>query len=413
MTFESLQLPEYLLRTIRSLGFAKPTPIQEEAIPLILEGGDLMVEAQTGTGKTAAFALPIIQQLNERGPKEHLKALSVLVMVPTRELALQVSECFEEFAQFSPLKIRVLAVLGGQDIEVQMDALENGVDIVVSTPGRLLQLVTMGELSLAELDTFVLDEADKLLDLSFSEELNLILKELPSQRQNLLFSATLPPKVMSVGKKILQAPLRVAVEGVQLTVDTIQQRVIQVPQDRRRALLTKLIKTENWPDAMIFVASKRAARNLADKLRRDGISASAFHGDLSQAERVEVLQDFMDRKFKFLITTDIGARGLDIQKLSMVVNYDLPRSAMTYVHRVGRTGRAGDSGKAISFIDYEEFDHFKLIEKRSRIKLEREQIAGFELQGEAPAKVKGPAPVKGKRKSKKDKLRELNEGESP
>ena len=406
MTFQSLQLSEYLLRAVAKLGFATPTPIQAQAIPLIFERVDLMVEAQTGTGKTAAYALPLIQQWNERGPKANKKAISILVLVPTRELALQVTSFFDDFSQYSPQKMRCLAVLGGQDIEVQLQALQKGVHVLVATPGRLLQLVTMGELSLAEVDTLVLDEADKLLDLSFSEELALLLKELPSQRQSLLFSATLPPKVTSMGKKLLSNPLRVAVDGVDLTVENIAQRVIEVPRDLRRALLTHLIKTEAWEDAMIFVASKVAARNLSEKLVRNGISAAAFHGDLCQADRVEVLRDFMERKFKFLITTDIGARGLDIQKLSMVVNYDLPRSAITYVHRIGRTGRAGECGKAISFVDFEDFDHFRLIEKRARIKLAREQMAGFELQGEAPVKVKGPAPVKGHKKSKKDKLRE-------
>jgi ATP-dependent RNA helicase RhlE len=406
MSFATLSLSDHLLKAIDRLGYSAPTPIQTQAIPLVLEGLDLMVEAKTGTGKTAAFALPLIQKLSERPAKSNPKNISVLVLVPTRELALQVTTVFDDLAKFSARNLRCLAVLGGQDIEAQVRALQRGVDVLISTPGRLLQLISMGELSLAELDVLVLDEADKLLDLSFSEELQLLLKEMPSQRQSLLFSATLPPKILALGKNILKSPLRVGLESVELTVDSIEQRVFEVPRDRRRALLTHLILTEVWTDAMVFVASKRAARNLADKLQRDGISVDAFHGDLSQQDRVEVLEDFMTGKFKILVTTDIGARGLDIQKLSMVVNYDLPRSAMNYVHRVGRTGRAGQAGKAISFIDFEDREHFRLIEKRARIKLTREQVLGFELLGEAPVKVKGSAPVKGKGKSKKDKLRE-------
>ena len=404
MSFTSLNLPEYLTKAVEN--YKQPTPIQEQAIPLIAEGHDLIAEAQTGTGKTAAFALPIIKRLNELPPKKKKVSVLSLTLAPTRELALQVAASFKKYSQFSPTKFKTLSVIGGENIKDQIRSLRSGVDIVVPTPGRLLELLELGEIRLVELEVLVLDEADKMLDLGFQDELQALLKKLPTKRQNLLFSATVPEKVIALSSEILNEPKRVTIESEEPTVEAIHQRVIQVDQVKRRTLLQKLIKDENWGQTIIFVASKRAANNLSNKMIRDGFSAEAFHGDLEQFERIEVLKEFKRDEIQFLIATDIAARGIDINKLSYVVNYDLPRSPADYVHRIGRTGRAGEDGTAISFIDYETEAHFKIIEKRAGIQLNREQIEGFELSGEKIERVKGPAPVKGKRPSKKDKLRE-------
>ena len=406
MSFSSLDLPEYILQALDKLNYKEPTPIQQQAIPQILAGSDLVAEAQTGTGKTAAFALPIIKKINELPPKKKKISVLALTLVPTRELALQVAAAFKNYAQFSENKLKMVSLIGGESIDDQIRSLRMGVDVVVATPGRLLEIIEKKEIRLVELQTLVLDEADKMLDLGFSEELQNLLEVLPAERQNLLFSATMPEKVITLSEQFLNDAVRVVIDSETTTVEAIDQRVIEVDRENRRPLLQKLIQEENWRQAMVFVASKRAARNLAAKLQREGISALAFHGDLDQAERVFALKQFKNKNADILIATDIAARGIDVYKLTCVVNYDLPRSPMDYVHRIGRTGRAGESGKAISFIDHETAAHFKVIEKKAGIKLERETIEGFELSGEAPKKTKGAAPVKGKRKSKKDKLRE-------
>jgi ATP-dependent RNA helicase RhlE len=406
MSFQSLDLPDYLLEAVAALSYEKPTPIQEQAIPLILDGQDLVAEAQTGTGKTAAFALPIIKQLNELPDKKKKVSVLALVIVPTRELATQVAAAFKSYSKFSPKKIKMISLIGGENIQDQIRGLRMGTDVVIATPGRLLDLIKRTEIRLVELKTLVLDEADKMLDLGFAEELQALVEKLPSSRQNMFFSATFPQKVMDLSEKFLDNPTRVTIEEEQLTVEAIDQRVIEVNAENRRSLLQQLLATEKWRQVMVFVGSKSAARNLAIKLTKNGQPAIGFHGDLDQAGRFEALRQFKNKEVKVLVATDIAARGIDIEKLSCVINYDLPRSPMDYVHRIGRTGRAGESGQAVSFIDHDSTAHFKLIEKRANISLEREQIEGFELTGEASVKEKGKAPVKGKGKSKKDKLRE-------
>jgi ATP-dependent RNA helicase RhlE len=406
MSFESLGLPNYLLKAVEVRFYAQPTPVQAQAIPLILEGHDVIAEAQTGTGKTAAFALPIIKQLSELPGKRRRYQTFALVLVPTRELAIQLAKACREYAQFAPRDILVRAIIGGENIEHQANAMRKGADIVIATPGRLLDLLGRKELRLPQLRTLVLDEADKMLDLGFSQELHDLLEALPAERQNLLFSATLPDKVIALSELVLSDPKKVSIDGAARTVAAIKQRAIAVNHIKRRPLLQHLIESEAWEDAMVFVSSKKAARNLAIKLQKVGIAAGAFHGDLAQDARSRVLKQFRRRDISFLITTDIAARGIDIIKLSHVVNYDLPRSPKDYIHRIGRTGRAGASGTAISFIDHEDEAHFCLIEKRTGIQLDREQVTGFELTGRPVPKQKGAPPVKGKRKSKKDKLRE-------
>lgn len=406
MSFNSLDLPDFILQAVEKLSYTCPTPIQQQAIPVILSGHDLMAEAQTGTGKTAAFALPVIKQFNEREAKKKKYSVEILTLVPTRELALQVAAAFKAYAKYSPKDFKVISLIGGENIKQQIRSLRMGADAVVATPGRLLELIKLQEIRLVELKTLILDEADKMLDLGFKEELDSLLNALPKTRQNLLFSATLPQKVTDLSKDILTDPEHISVTPSQENINAISQRLIEVNREKRRALLQHLIQTEEWDYALVFVASKKAARNLSAKLRNSGIAAEELHGNLTQEERIRVFKAFKNKEIKILIATDLASRGLDIEKLSYVVNYDLPRSPKGYIHRIGRTGRAGETGKAVTFIGHEDQDHFLLIEKRCGITLEREQIEGFELSGEAPIKPKGKAPVKGKRKSKKDKLRE-------
>ncbi|MCM8543244.1 MAG: DEAD/DEAH box helicase [Lentisphaeraceae bacterium] len=406
MSFSSLDLPEYILKAVEALSYNEPTPIQEQAIPLIIAGKDVVAEAQTGTGKTAAFALPVIKKLNELPDKKKKISVLSLVLVPTRELAVQVAASFKSYSQFSPKKIKMISLIGGENIQDQIRGLRMGVDVVVATPGRLLDIIKRSEIRLVELEHLIIDEADKMLDLGFSEELAALLEKLPKTRQNLLFSATFPPKVVTLSEKFIENPEKIIVDSGLTAVEAIAQRVIQVNKENRRPLLQKLLKEEPWDQTMVFVVSKRSARNLAEKLKKEGIKAVGFHGDLDQSERLSVLKQFKKKEYQVLIATDIAARGIDIEKLSCVINYDLPRSPRDYTHRIGRTGRAGESGIAVSFVDHDTEAHFRIIEKRYGKRLDREQIEGFELTGEASVSEKGSAPVKGKRKSKKDKLRE-------
>ena len=404
--FKELGLIDELLLAIKQSGFVEPTRIQELALPLILGGRDLLIEAQTGSGKTACFALPILQQisLNKQIDK---KSIQALILTPTRELALQVSGAFYRFGEFLTSKVSTLTIIGGESIEQQTRALEDGVDIVVATPGRLLDLIGQKVLNLNDIKFLVLDEADKILDLGFAAELDLVLSEISNKRQNLFFSATYPEKVLEIVKRISTSPEHVKIEDDTPTVENIHQRLIEVNKDNRGMLLRHLIVMEKWKNALVFVSSKTAAGNLAEKLKKVGVRAGALHGDLSQPERNKALSDFKEKKIDFLIATDVASRGIDISKLTLVINFDLPRSPADYIHRIGRTGRAGENGLAVTFIGHEDQEHFKLIEKRAQVQLVREQIPGFELIGEAISTVRGQAPVKGLRKSKKDKAREL------
>jgi ATP-dependent RNA helicase RhlE len=405
MPFSTLGLSSPIQRAIHESGFEKPTPIQEKVIPLVLSHHDVMARAQTGSGKSASFILPILEiwskSVGEGKPK-----IKALVLTPTRELTLQVAEAFETFGAFLPKKPKIVSVIGGESIGEQLYAIQQGCDILVATSGRLLDVVQKKQMNLSHLEFFVLDEADKMLDLGFAEELELILKEIPSQRQNLLFSATYPPKMVAIASKITQNPVEVTLDYEEPTVMSIIQRVIEVNHENRGPLLRHLLNTEKYEQVLVFMANKRAADNIAMKFKKYGFLADSFHGDLLQEERTYTLNQFKAKKVRILFATDIAARGLDIDDITCVVNFDLPRSPADYIHRIGRTARAGKSGIAVSFISHEDKDHFALIEKRSKIKLDREQIAGFELCGTPPPKVRGPEPLKGKGKSKKDKARE-------
>jgi len=399
MSFDKFNFLEPIKKMLQKSNFSEPTPIQSKVIPLVLEQKDIMARAQTGSGKTASFVLPIVDMLlkDEREGKAKIR---VLVITPTRELTMQVSEAFKTFGE----QLKVVKSIGDQLYDIQQ-----GCDIVVATSGRLLDVISKKQMNLSKLEFFVLDEADKMLDLGFSVELDTILKELPLKRQNLMFSATYPEKMLEIASRITKNAIEVIIKEEKQTVENITQRALHVNQENRRVLLKHLFKTHKWKLVLVFMATKRAADNIAQKFRKYGYEAESFHGNLEQEERKFTLEDFKNRKINILFATDIAARGLDIDDIDCVINYDLPRSPADYIHRIGRTARAGKKGTAISFVTHENAEHFKLIEKRSEIKLTLEQIEGFELTGHAPRKEKGQAPIKGKRKSKKDKLREQNQ----
>jgi len=363
-----------------------------------------MAKAQTGSGKTASFVLPILQKWFDSSYTGKAK-IRTLVLTPTRELTLQVADSFKTFSSNFSKKPRVISVIGGEEIGAQLHDLQKGCDILVATPGRLLDILRKKQISLSSLEFFVLDEADKMLDLGFANELDLVLENLSKNRRNLFFSATYPQKILEVVSKITDDVVQINIEDETPIVENITQRAILVNQEKRNPLLRELLKTNNFKQVLVFVSNNRAADNLAVKFRKYGFNAESFHGNLDQDERVLTLEDFKNKKIELLFSSDISARGLHIEDISCVINYELPRSPNDYIHRIGRTARAGKSGTAISFITLENFEHFKLIEKRSKIKLEKEQIEGFEFVGTV-VKPKGGAPVKGKRKSKKDKLRE-------
>ncbi len=414
MTFSALKLSVPLLQAVVEKGYAAPTPIQAEAIPAVLAGRDVWASAQTGSGKTAAFALPVLHRLAaaKRPPGRYVRAL---VLVPTRELAVQIGEAIRRYGRFLPEPLKTLVVYGGVSINPQMMALGGGADFIVATPGRLLDLIDHNAVSLSSVATLVLDEADRLLALGFAEELTRIMKLVPARRQTLLFSATFPPAVEALARELLRDPVRVEVIAPVEEQPDIEQRAIEVDAPRRTQLLRHLIQTHGWSRVLVFVATKYHTEHVADKLRRAGLKAEALHGELSQGARMAALADFKASKIQVLIATDVAARGLDIVSLPVVVNYDLPRSPADYTHRIGRTGRAGEHGVAVSFVSAETHAHFCLIEKRNKLTITREHVAGFEPEMiEAPVAAFAPAPaaapatggVKGKRKSKKDRFRE-------
>jgi superfamily II DNA/RNA helicase len=411
MPFSTLGFAPELLpplqRVLREKGYVAPTPIQTQAIPVILQGHDVVASAHTGSGKTAAFVLPVLQQftLASSTPQRRVRSL---VLVPTRELAAQVGETFNQLAAYLPRRIKVATVFGGVSINPQMIDLRWGADVVVATPGRLLDLVDNNALRLAHVHTLVLDEADRLLDLGFGEELERVLALLPTRRQTLLFSATFPPTIEALANTMLQAPRRIEVEASPRVAPDIRQRAIEVDPGQRTQLLRHLLQEEGWSRALVFVATKHAAETVAGKLSRAGVAAEAFHGEMSQGRRTRVLQEFKQENVQVLVATDVAARGIDIVQLPVVVNHDLPRSTADYTHRIGRTARTGESGLAVSFVSAGTEAHLRLIEKRERFRVPRERIAGFEpveVLASNPADPAATGGIKGSRPSKKDKLR--------
>ncbi len=405
ISFNTFNLSTDIEKALNKNNYKIATPIQQEVIPLVLDGVDIMAKAQTGSGKTASFVLPILNKLLQIKPPKKAK-IQVLVLTPTRELTLQVAHTFSTFSEYLPNKPKVVSIIGGQSIGDQLLEIQKGCDIVVATTGRLIDIINKKQIDLSSLKYFILDEADKMLDFGFEGELDLILELLPQNRQNLLFSATYPEKILSIASKITKNPIEISLKDEEPTVQNIEQRAILVNKENRSPLLRELLKKHNFNKVLVFMANKRASDNIAAKFRKYGFLADSFHGDLTQDERNYTLDEFKTKKIKILFSTDIAARGLHIDDIDCVVNFDLPRSADDYIHRIGRTGRAGKSGTAISFIGLEDTNHFKLIEKRCNLNIIKEQIEGFELVGDIVEKQKGKEPIKGKRKSKKDKLRE-------
>ncbi|MCW5643568.1 MAG: DEAD/DEAH box helicase [Rhodoferax sp.] len=408
MSFSSFPLLPTLQRAATGSGYLAPTPVQAAVIPAALSGSDVLAVAQTGSGKTVAFALPLLQQVQSTAPgtPRHVKAL---VLLPTRELAMQVATVLRDQARFLSDPPRLVVVFGGVSVNPQMMRLRGGADVLVATPGRLLDLVDKNAVRLPELEMLVLDEADRLLDAAFADELARVLALLPPRRQTLLFSATMPPAVRQLADRLLRDPVRVQIADTAQTVPDIVQRVITVDPPRRTALLRHLMQTQGWKRALVFVATQHAAETVAAKLYDHGVYATPFHGGLSQGARTQAIDELRKGQWDVVVTTDLAARGLDIAQLPVVVNYDLPRSAVDYVHRIGRTGRAGASGLALSFVSAATEAHMRLIEKRQALQLPREVVAGFEpTETAAPADraaVPGTGGIKGKRPSKKDKLR--------
>jgi hypothetical protein len=412
VNFETLGLNAALCQVAATQGFDQPTPIQTEAIPLVLQGCDVLAQAQTGSGKTLAYVLPVLQLLmataasRDEAPQKRIT--QVLVLVPTRELATQVSEVLRDVARPLTQSIKVGTVFGGVSINPQMMSLRSGADVVVATPGRLLDLVDHNALHLGQVKHLVLDEADRLLDLGFADELRRVLALLPANRQNLLFSATFSPDMQSLAEALLHQPACITIARTEEHAPDIAQRAIAVDETKRTPLLRHLIQQHSWQRVLVFVATRYACEHVANKLYQAGVFASALHGEMSQGARQEVLAEFKEERWEVLVTTDLASRGIDIANLPVVVNYDLPRSATDYTHRIGRTGRAGASGVAVSFVTASSLAHWQLIQKRERIQLPLEHIEGFEPTDApvpVPELIDGNGGIKGKRPSKKDKLR--------
>ena len=369
MPFDALGLPQSLLEILEKESYKQPYPIQEQDIPVILKGKDVLGIAQTGSGKTASYVLPVLSSLKgKKGPKD--RQVDVLVLVPTRELADQVKDVFNAFEKGLSDSFKTLAIYGGVSINPQMKALY-GVSIVVATPGRLLDLVDSNAIQLNKVQTLILDEADKLLNLGFREEMNRIFSLLPQKRQNLLFSATLSEKVEEINQLLLRDPVVINVAPKEWSIDQINQLAYSISEEKKGPFLRYLINHGDLKQVLIFTASTYKADNVANKLRKNGIDARATHGKKEQQARTLALQDFKDGKLRVLVTTDLLARGIDIEFLPHVINYELPRSPKDYVHRIGRTGRAESTGEAITLVTPEDEHHFKIIQKKMKISVDR------------------------------------------
>jgi ATP-dependent RNA helicase RhlE len=362
MSFEKLQLIEPILKALTAEGYTTPTPIQEQSIPIILQRKDLLGCAQTGTGKTAAFAIPILQILHTENPNnKHKRSIKTLILTPTRELAIQINDSFAAYGKYLGLKHTV--VFGGVSQNPQVMALRNGVDILIATPGRLLDLMSQGQVNLTQLSIFVLDEADRMLDMGFINDVQKIIAKLPPKKQTLFFSATMPPVIQKLADTILHRPEKVQVAVISSTADTVKQAVYFVDAPQKKALLAHILKDRSIASALVFTRTKHGADKVVKELAKIGIYSEAIHGNKSQNHRQNALNKFKNREIRVLIATDIAARGIDIDELSHVINYELPNTPETYVHRIGRTGRAGLSGIALSFCDIEEKEYLRDIQK--------------------------------------------------
>ena len=384
MSFSKLKLSDPILKAVAEAGYTKPTAIQKQAIPIILSGKDLVAAAQTGTGKTASFVLPILERFNvER--KIRGKRIRALILAPTRELAIQVEANVAKYSKY--LNLSSMVMVGGVDSEPQKERLIDGVDILVATPGRLIDMVHQRALYFDELEVLVLDEADKMLDMGFIYDIEKIIDRLPSERQSLLFSATLTEEVRYLADTVNENAVEISVSPYSATTPKINQWLITVDKDMKSALLSHLIKEQQWDMALIFIDKKHAAAKLVSQLEKRGIVAEAIHGGRSQAVRERILADFKSGKLKFLVATGIASRGIDIENLTRVVNYDLPYESDDYIHRIGRTGRAGASGEAISFVSNDNFKNLCAIESRIGHIIKRKEIEGFDVKKVVPVSI--------------------------
>ncbi|MDY7566575.1 DEAD/DEAH box helicase [Pseudomonas sp. RTC3] len=402
MTFATLGLIEPLLRAVTALGYQTPTPVQAQAIPPVLAGRDLMAAAQTGTGKTAGFALPLLQRLTMEGPKVAANSVRALILVPTRELAEQVHENIEQYNENLPLK--TYAVYGGVSINPQMMKLRSGVDVLVATPGRLLDLYRQKALKFNQLQILVLDEADRMLDLGFSEELRDIYAALPKRRQTLLFSATFSDAIRQLAGQMLDDPLTIEVSPRNVAASSVKQWVIPVDKKRKTELFIHLLKKQHWSQVLVFAKTRVGVDQLVERLQGLGINADGIHGDKPQATRQRALDRFKAREVQILVATDVAARGLDIDDLPTVINFDLPIVAEDYIHRIGRTGRAGLTGEAISFVCADEVELLSAIETLTRQTLERHEEQDFEPEHRVPTTDASGQILKKPKKPKKPKV---------
>ena len=375
MSFKSLGLSEALLKAISKKGYTTPSPIQQKAIPLVLQGKDVLASAQTGTGKTAGFTLPLLHILSEN-PKEKFRPIRALILTPTRELAAQVYANVKEYSEF--LNLRSAVIFGGVNQKPQAATIRQGVDVLVATPGRLLDLHNQGLLSLKRVEIFVLDEADRMLDMGFLRDIERVINVMPAKRQNLMFSATFSKDIRKLANGILNHPAQVEATPENSTVDAISQKVYRVAKGLKTDLVIKLISEGNWKQVLVFTRTKHGANNLCKKMISAGITAAAIHGNKSQGARTKALAGFKDSSVRVLVATDIAARGLDIPLLPHVINFEIPNISEDYVHRIGRTGRAGASGEAISLVSADETTFLRDIEKLVGMKIPMEIIEGFE-----------------------------------
>jgi len=375
MSFQSLGLSKALLKAINNQGYTEPSPIQEKAIPLILKGKDILASAQTGTGKTAGFTLPMLQRLSQ-GQSQKRRKVRALIITPTRELAAQVHANVKSYSEF--LNIQSTVIFGGVNQRPQVATLKRGVDVLIATPGRLLDLQNQGFLSLSNIEILVLDEADRMLDMGFLRDIKRIISLLPSKTQNLLFSATFSKDIKKLATEFLYQPAIVEVSPENSTVDKINQKIYRVAKDKKTGLIIKLISGGNWKQVLVFTRTKHGANRLCKKMISAGISAAAIHGNKTQGARTKALAGFKSNSIRVLVATDIAARGLDIPLLPHVINFEIPNISEDYVHRIGRTGRAGASGEALSLVSADETSYLKSIEKLVGIKIPTEVIEGFE-----------------------------------
>jgi ATP-dependent RNA helicase RhlE len=379
MSFASLGLYATLVKKLSAIGYTEPYPIQQQAIPAILEGKDVLGIAQTGSGKTASFVLPILQKLQHKTVTKN-RFIKALMLVPTRELAVQVGEVVSTFAEVMPRKIKSLAIYGGVSINVQMMALQN-VEILIATPGRLLDLINLNALNISEIDILTLDEADKMLNMGFKKEMAEIFALLPAKRQNLLFSATLGKDINTITEILLHNPVKIQVEEAVQNLDLITQQCYHVTEDRKGPLLRYLIKQQQMQQVLVFASSIHRADAIVEKLKAHGLKAAAMHSKKSQGARTDALANFKSGKINVLVATDLASRGIDIQFLPFVINYELPRSPKDYIHRIGRTGRASAAGTAISLVSEEEQHHFSVIQKKMGKKVEIIETKDLNLLG--------------------------------